>query len=117
MIALYSFDKVLLANNQKDFTGSQNRNDRGYYRSPYKSSTYYPLIYDPIGQQRSVDTGFQQYEGLFIDKTQLNPGVEWGDAALGWNSPENASIEIQSTLSDENSTCGNDISYSIIQRS
>ena len=115
LIWLYNFDKILLTDSSLDFSPIQSWKNWSYWRRKKWYTDYEQLQYYAPSQQRLINNPLQDYDNLFIEKDELNPWYAYGDVVLWWTSPVNATIEIQYTLSDANTTCGDGISYKLIK--
>lgn len=115
LIGLYNFDKILLTDSEKDFSAIQSGKNRSYWRRPKGTGTYELLQYYAPSQQRIISTPIEDFDGLFIEKNELNPGYNYWDTVLWRTSPINATIEINYTLTDANTSCGDWIQYKLLK--
>lgn len=115
LIWLYNFDKILLTDSEKDFSAIQSGKNRSYWRRPKGTWTYQLLQYYAPSQQRIISTPIEDFDGLFIEKNELNPGYNYWDAIVWRTSPINATIEIDYTLTDANTSCGDWIKYKLLK--
>lgn len=113
LIWFYNFDKILIADSEKDFMPIQSGKNRSYLRRPRWTQNLTWLQYYHSGQQRIISTPIETYDWFFIEKDELNPGYNYGDAVLWWTSPINATIEIDYTLQDANTSCWDGIQYKL----
>lgn len=117
LIWLYNFDKILLTDSESDFSAIQDGKNRSYRRRPRGSSEFSGLQYNAASKQRIISTPIQTFDWLFIDKNQINPWDNYGEAILWRKSPINGKIEIQYELLDANTTCGDGIQYTLTKNS
>lgn len=115
LIGLYNFDKILLTDSEKDFSAIQSGKNRSYWRRPKGTGIYELLQYYAPSQQRIISTPIEEFDWLFIEKNELNPGYNYGDTILWRTSPVNSTIEIQYTLTDANTSCGDGIQYKLLK--
>lgn len=111
LIWLYNFDKILLTDSESDFSAIQDGKNRSYRRRPRWNTEFSGLQYNAVSKQRIISTPTQTFDWLFIDKNQINPWDNYGEAVLWRKSPINGRIEIQYELLDANTTCGDGIQY------
>ena len=113
LLGLYNFDEILLADSLDDFTPIQTGKNRLYLRRKPWESDYTELQHHPESKQRIVSNPIQEFDWLFISKNKINPWYNYWDAVLGRTSPVSADIKIELNLVDDNSTCGDGITYKL----
>ncbi len=119
LIGLYNFDRIVLADTNKDFSAIQSGKNREYMRRPrgiYTTTGYKYLNYDIESNKRVINTPWNPEE-LFIDRNYIYPGNLYWDAVIKRTSSTNAKIEIEYILEeyqDDDCKNGDWIKYELL---
>lgn len=116
LLGLYNFDEILLADSLEDFTPIQKGKNRSYFRRQLWWNNYTWLQYHPESKQRIISNPIQEFDWLFISNNKINPGYWYWDAVLGRTSPISTDIKIELSLIDDNSTCGDGLTYKLFNQ-